>query len=245
MPPTQPTVLALIAEDFRTHREGILAQGFWALLVYRLSHPRLRCRWWLGRKLWAVPVVLGRKAVECLCGISLPEGTSIGRRLNIEHFGGIIVHSAAIIGDDCILRQGVTLGNKSDHVPMAAPRLGNGVEVGAGAKIIGAIVIGDHVRVGANAVVTRDVPAGAVVAGVPARIVRPSSVDTAQRHRDRDDAAAGNDRPRYADLPEDRLKSQKIAEPSHFQNCAPTPDSGASGDGPMESSKRSPQWRKT
>ena len=107
-------VFALIREDLRTHREGLLAQGFWAMFVYRLSHPRLRCRWSLVRKLWAIPSVLGRKWVEVTCGISLPEGVVIGRRLNIEHFGEIIIHSAAVIGDDCTLRQGVTLGNRNE-----------------------------------------------------------------------------------------------------------------------------------
>lgn len=162
----------IILEDLRAHREGVFAQGFWALLVYRYSRPRLRCSNRVLRKLWYIPNLLGRKVIEMTCGIMLPEGADIGHRLNIEHFGGIIVHGAATIGDDCVLRQGVTLGNKVDDRPHDAPRLGNRVDVGAGAKILGAVTIGDDAIIGANSVVVRDVPAGAVVAGIPARIIR-------------------------------------------------------------------------
>ena len=166
-----PGLFDLIVDDFRAHREGLFAQGFWALLVYRLSHPRLNCQNRVLKKLWYIPNIIGRKVIEITCGIMLPESAAIGRRLTIEHFGGIIVHGAATIGDDCTLRQGVTLGNKNHDRPHDAPRLGNRVDIGAGAKLLGAITIGDDVVVGANSVVTRDVPAGAVVAGMPARII--------------------------------------------------------------------------
>lgn len=168
----RPGLLALIGEDRGTHGEGLLAQGFWALAIYRLSHPRLACRNRVVRKLWYIPNIAGRKLIEITCGIMLPETAIIGRRLTIEHFGGIIIHGAARIGDDCILRQGVTLGNKSEDRPHDAPHLGDRVTVGAGAKLLGAIRVGDDVVVGANSVVTRDVPAGAVVAGIPARIIK-------------------------------------------------------------------------
>lgn len=171
-------LLALIGEDRRTHREGLLAQGFWALFVYRLSHPRLVCRNGVIRKLWYIPNIVGRKLIEIACGIMLPETAIIGRRLTIEHFGGIIVHGRARIGDDCILRQSVTLGNKSEDRPHDAPHLGNRVTIGAGAKLLGAIKVGDDVVIGANSVVTRDIPAGSVVAGIPARIIRKRAYQT-------------------------------------------------------------------
>lgn len=176
-----PDLFALLREDLQSHREGILAQGFWALLVYRMSHPRLACKNRLLRKLWYIPNVLGRKIIEMTCGIMLPETAAIGRRLSIEHFGGIIIHGAATIGDDCILRQGVTLGNKNRDRPQDAPRLGNRVDIGAGAKLLGAITVGDDVVIGANSVVTRDVPAGSIVAGVPARIVKARAQQKSQR----------------------------------------------------------------
>lgn len=163
--------LALIREDRRVHREGWLAQGLWALAVYRLSHPRLARRPGAVRAIWGGFARVAGKWAEVTTGISLPETCTIGRRLRIEHFGGIIVHGAAVIGDDCVLRQGVTLGNRSKRHPMAAPTLGDRVEVGAGAVILGAITVGHGAVIGANAVVLADVPAGAIAVGNPARVI--------------------------------------------------------------------------
>ncbi|AEG48181.1 serine O-acetyltransferase [Sphingobium chlorophenolicum L-1] len=168
----RPGVWRLIREDRSAQREGFWAQGFWALAVYRLSHRRLAMRQGIVRRLWGGWAKLAGKAVEWLCGISLPEGTTIGRRLRIEHFGGIIVHSATVIGDDCLLRQNVTLGNRSEARPLEAPIIGDRVQVGAGAVILGAVRIGDDAIIGANAVVLIDVPAGGVAVGNPARLIR-------------------------------------------------------------------------
>lgn len=168
-------LIRLIIEDLRTQRGGVLSQGFWALLCYRLSHARLRCRVPILRQAWAVLNLLTGKATEMMTGIMIPESATIGRRLIIEHFGGIIVHGATVIGDDCVIRQGVTLGIRNMNETMAAPRLGNRVQVGAGAKLLGAITIGDDAVIGANAVVVKDVPAGAVAVGIPAEIRLPRS----------------------------------------------------------------------
>lgn len=163
-------LFSTIAEDFRTQQEGLLSQGFWALLVYRLSHPRLRCRIPVVRQVWYLVNRLAGKFIEMTMGIMLPEGARIGRRLRIEHFGAIIIHGATVIGDDCVIRQGVTTGIKDTSDITAAPRIGNHVDIGAGAKIIGKLVIGDHVAIGANAVVIRDVPPMSIAVGVPATI---------------------------------------------------------------------------
>jgi serine O-acetyltransferase len=127
----------------------------------------------LVRKPWAVLNMLSQKWIEMTCGITLPEGATIGRRLRIEHYGAIIVHGGAVIGDDCLIRQGVTIGNKGDAGANDAPKLGDRVEVGAGAKLIGDIQIGDDAKIGANAVVTKNVPAGHLAVGVPAAIKPP------------------------------------------------------------------------
>ena len=103
--------------------------------------------------------------------IELPYSATVGRRVVIEHQGGIVVHGHCVIGDDCVLRQGVTLGNKTMDRPYDAPKLGSKVNVGAGAKILGAVTIGDGAQIGANAVVVKDVPAGAMAVGVPARVI--------------------------------------------------------------------------
>ncbi|WP_294274690.1 serine acetyltransferase [uncultured Sphingomonas sp.] len=164
-------VWAKICEDRALYREGWLAQGLWALAIHRLSAGRFARRRGVVRSLWGVAAKLGGKWAELACGISLPETATIGRRLRIEHFGGIIVHGSTVIGDDCVLRQNVTLGNRSEARPLEAPILGNRVQIGAGAVVLGAVRIGDGAIIGANAVVLSDVPAGAIAVGNPARII--------------------------------------------------------------------------
>jgi serine O-acetyltransferase len=158
-------------EDLRAAREGVLSLGFWALQVYRLGHLRYRFQSKLVRyPLGALHVVLSKLA-EMLCGVTIGVSAKIGRRLVIEHSGAIVVHGHAVLGDDCIIRQGVTIGNRYMNKPLEAPTIGHRVNIGAGAKILGAVHIGDDAEIGANAVVIKDVPAGAVAVGVPARII--------------------------------------------------------------------------
>jgi len=111
--------------------------------------------------------------VRNVYGIDLPYTVQLGRRVVIEHQGAIVIHGNAIIGDESILRQGVTLGNRYLKRPLEAPRLGKRVNVGAGAKILGAVILGDDAQIGANAVILTDVPAGATAVGNPARIIPP------------------------------------------------------------------------
>ena len=126
-------------------------------------------------KLLRMPLSFVHHKLFRLCrnwyGIELPHTAVIGRRLTIEHQHGIVVHGSVRMGDDCTIRQGVTLGNKSAEQPMDAPTLGNRVNVGAGAKVLGAITVGDGAQIGANAVVVKSVPAGATAVGVPARVI--------------------------------------------------------------------------
>lgn len=168
----QPSLWQLIREDLATQREGLLSQGFWALAAHRFGHCRLSRPKGLLRSLWGGASLLATKLAEIVCGISLPEGVRVGRRLRIEHFGGVVIHSATMIGDDCLIHHGVTLGNRSEARPDEAPTLGHRVQIGAGAIVLGPVVIGDDVIIGAAAVVISDVPAGSVVVGNPARIVR-------------------------------------------------------------------------
>jgi serine O-acetyltransferase len=158
-------------EDLRVTREGVLSLGFWALQVYRLGHLRYRFQSKLVRYPLGVLHLVLAKLAEIFCGVTIGVSAKIGHRLIIEHSGGIVVHGQAMLGDDCIIRQGVTIGNKRLDMPMDAPHIGNRVNIGAGAKILGAVQIGDDVEIGANAVVITDVPAGALAVGVPARII--------------------------------------------------------------------------
>jgi serine O-acetyltransferase len=138
--------------------------------VYRFGRWRYQIRpRWL-RKPFSLLYKILRTGCQMTTGIELPCETRVGRRLRIEHFGGIIVSGDAVIGDDVVLRHGVTLGLKRTN-ERGAPRIGNRVDIGAGAKILGPVTIGDDAVIGANAVVLRDVPAGALAVGIPARIV--------------------------------------------------------------------------
>lgn len=158
-------------EDLRVAQEGVLSLGFWALQVYRFGHLRYRFHSKLVRVPLAVLHLPFYKLAEALCGATIGVSARIGRRLVIEHSGAIVIHGNSVIGDDCVIRQGVTIGNRHLNAPLDAPCIGNRVNIGAGAKILGKIQIGDDAQIGANAVVIRDVPAGAVAIGVPARII--------------------------------------------------------------------------
>jgi len=160
-------------EDLKAAQEGLLSLGFWALQVYRFGRLRYRFRTKLIRyPLAAVHLVLAKLA-EMLCGVTIGEGARIGQRLTVEHSGAIVIHGHAVIGDDCVIRQGVTIGNRrGGGQRFDAPVIGNRVSIGAGAKILGGVHIGDDVDIGANAVVLDDLPAGALAVGVPARVIR-------------------------------------------------------------------------
>ena len=111
------------------------------------------------------------KLVQIMTGVELPCEAQIGRNFVIDHFGDIIISGYARFGDDCRIRNGVTVGLRRVD-DKRAPQIGNNVDIGAGAKLLGAISIGDNVVIGANAVVLSDVPSNSVAVGVPA-IIKP------------------------------------------------------------------------
>jgi serine O-acetyltransferase len=161
-------VMRLREEDpgLRTLTRGMLSQGFQALLVYRIF------RWFYERGIPTQPMrFFIERLTEITTGISIPVQAQIGRGLRIHHFGGIIVHSEAVIGEGCTIYHGVTLGDLGGWG--GAPSIGNHVVIGAGAKILGRIELGDYCRIGANAVVRTSVPAGCLAVGVPAIIKQP------------------------------------------------------------------------
>lgn len=160
----------LIREDWQTYQRDPWRQGLWVMIVYRFGRWRYGIRNVVLRKLCSIIYKWLKIFSQILTGIDLPCETQVGRRLRIDHFGGVIISGDAVLGDDVILRHGVTLGLKHEG-QRGAPRLGNRVEVGAGAKILGDIQIGDDAKIGANAVVLNDVPAGAIAVGIPAKII--------------------------------------------------------------------------
>jgi len=142
--------------------------GIHAVVIHRFS----RWMWRNGLK-WLARVISGFG--RWLTGIEIHPGARIGRRLFIDHGMGVVIGETAEIGDDCTLYHGVTLGGTSWNKGKRHPTLGNEVVVGAGAKVLGPIQVGNRARIGSNAVVVKDVPDGATVVGIPGRIVQASN----------------------------------------------------------------------
>lgn len=134
------------------------------MAFYRVAH------WLHRRRVPFVPRALMQVA-RFVTGIEIHPGAQIGRRLFIDHGMGVVIGETAVVGDDCIIYHGVTLGGTGKERGKRHPTLGTGVIVGAGAKVIGNITLGDQSRVGTNAVVLRDVPPDATVVGIPGRVV--------------------------------------------------------------------------
>ncbi len=174
-----------------------LYPGFHALLAHRLAHSLWRAKlFWLGR--------LVSHTARWLTGIEIHPGATIGRRVFIDHGMGVVIGETAELGDDCTLYHGVTLGGTSWNKGKRHPTLEPGVVIGAGAKILGPIVIGAGARIGSNAVVVKEVPAGATAVGIPARII----LD--ERARSREEKAAKLGFSAYAVTKEDDPVSKAI-----------------------------------
>ncbi len=166
-----------LREDWHTYEHDLARQGLWVMAVYRFGRWRYTVRQaWLRVPLSLVYKVL-KLLSQILTGIDLPCEVTVGKRLLIEHFGDIIISGDTVIGDDVIIRNGVTIGLKRTG-ERGAPVIGNRVDIGAGAKVLGAIRIGDDVSIGANAVVITDVPNHSLAVGVPARIRPRHSIST-------------------------------------------------------------------
>jgi serine O-acetyltransferase len=159
-----------VVEDYQAHDHDLSRPGFRALLVHRFGNYRMHVR-----KPWRAGLTLVYRAlfqyVRNHYGVEVPFSAKVGRRVVFEHQGGIVIHGCSVIGDECIIRQGVTLGNRHMEAPFDAPVLGRGVNVGAGAKLLGGIHVGDDASIGANSVVLKDVPAGGTAVGIPARVL--------------------------------------------------------------------------
>ncbi|MEN8168863.1 MAG: serine O-acetyltransferase [Pseudomonadota bacterium] len=150
--------------------------GLHAVLLHRITH-----KLWGWRLKWLARVVSALSRL--LTGIEIHPAVVIGRRFFIDHGMGVVIGETAIIGDDCTIYHGVTLGGTSWQKGKRHPTLGNNVVVGAGAKVLGPIEIGDGARIGSNAVVVKGVPAMTTVVGVPGRIVKQVEPDDKQRQR--------------------------------------------------------------
>lgn len=158
-----------ISDDLRTYEGKFSAQGFWVMVVYRFGRWRYSVRPAIARKFFSGIYHLLYKVVQVLTGIDLPCEVTVGRSFVIDHFGGVIISGYASFGDNCRIRNGVVVGlRRVDE--KTAPRIGNNVDIGTGAKLLGPLRIGNNVLIGANAVVLCDVPDNSIAVGVPATV---------------------------------------------------------------------------
>ncbi|MGB3724312.1 MAG: serine O-acetyltransferase [Glaciecola sp.] len=149
--------------------------GLHAVWLHRVSH-----KLWLWKLKWLARFV--SNISRFLTGIEIHPGAVLGRRVFIDHGMGVVIGETAVLGDDVTLYHGVTLGGTSWNAGKRHPTLSNKVVVGAGAKVLGPIVIGENARVGSNSVVVKDVPTNATCIGVPGRIIMPKKDEAKEEH---------------------------------------------------------------
>jgi serine O-acetyltransferase len=163
--PAGMSLLALWAEDFATYRRDLLAPGFWAVAVHRLGNWRMGVRSKVARAPLTVAYRAAFQGVVALWGIDLPYNVKLGRRVRIDHHGCLMM-GARQIGDDVVIRHSVTMGLRERN-GRGFPTIGNGVEIGPGACIVGNVKIGDGAYIGANTVIANNVRPGVSVLGIP------------------------------------------------------------------------------
>ena len=193
-------IFSLMAEDVRAavERDPAAVNAF----VVLTSYPGIHAIWahrvehWFWKHGFKWLARAGSQITRFFTGIEIHPGASLGRRVFIDHGMGIVIGETAIVGDDVTLYHGVTLGGISLEKVKRHPTLQNCVVVGAGAKILGDITIGSHSRIGANAVVVKDVPSQSVVVGVPGQVIRRKRLvdehETDLLHSDMPDAVVSN-----------------------------------------------------
>ena len=166
------SLMSQIHEDWIVHSSDWTLPGFRAVAVHRYGNWVMDRRAGIRRSILFAVYRIMYRYVRNYYGIELPRTTRIGRRFLLGHQSGIVIHWNAVFGDDCMIRQNVTVGAITPERGAEAPKFGNRVQIGAGAVILGPVTIGDGVRIGPNAVVMTNVPAGATVVAAPPRIIQ-------------------------------------------------------------------------
>lgn len=156
-------------------RPFLKEQSIWAVWLYRCGRRIDLQPAGVLKKFQTTLYWLAFRVVETTTGVSLPKSADIGPGLRIWHFGSIFIHPETKIGANCTLRQGVTIGNR--HVDGPVPVLGDDVEIGAYAQILGGVKVGNNCRIGAMSVVLTDMPDGSTAVGAPARLVLESRIE--------------------------------------------------------------------
>jgi serine acetyltransferase len=158
-----------IKNDWVSHGKYWTKPGFKALAYHRFGNWRMRIKPKILRIPFSILYRFLYRRARNKYGITIPYTVKIGQGVIFEHQHGIVVHGYVTIGDNCIIRQGVTIGNRHLDTPLAAPVIGNNVNIGCGAAILGDIKIGNNVNIGANAVVLSSIPNNHLAYGVPAK----------------------------------------------------------------------------
>lgn len=174
------TLLQLIRSDYKKHKKYgshffvilFLTQGFWAIFQYRIAHYLYKnVKWKILRMPLLFLTLIWQKIIEILTGISISSSVKIGHSFYIGHFGGIIINANAIIGDNCNISQGVSIGVSGYGEKRGVPILGNNVYIGANAVVAGKIIIGNDVLIGACSMVKDSFEDNTVLMGVPASVI--------------------------------------------------------------------------
>ncbi|KAF2513572.1 serine O-acetyltransferase [Flavobacterium foetidum] len=174
------TLFQLIKSDYKKHLKYggnffvivFFTQGFWASFHYRISHYIYKnVKWKIFRFPLLLWVLINQKIIEVLTGISIPASVTIGHSFYIGHFGGIIINANAVIGNNCNISQGVTVGVSGLGEKRGVPILGNNVYIGANAVIAGKIILGNDVLVSACSLVKDSFPDFSIISGVPAVVI--------------------------------------------------------------------------
>ncbi len=161
-----------VKEDWNTHDQAFMSPGFHAVATHRFGVWTAKQQGPTAKLLRSIYKWVNILVIRNVYGTEISDTTVLGRRVKIGHHQGVVLGYSTIIGDDCLIRQGVTLGQSNDEGRVNdQPVLGSRVELGAGAAIVGRVSIGDDARIGPGAVVTRNVPAGAIAFAPPARII--------------------------------------------------------------------------
>ncbi len=158
-------------EDLKRYppRPFLKEQSIWAIKLYRWGRTIDVQEHSLCKRIKLQVYWLLFRLIETITGVSLPKAASIGPGLRVWHFGNIFINSGAVIGRNCTLRQGVTIGNRHEGGPL--PIIGDNVDIGAYAQILGGVRIGDNVKIGAMSVVLNDVPSNSTAIGIPAKVI--------------------------------------------------------------------------
>jgi serine O-acetyltransferase len=167
--PTGIGFLPLLAEDFRTHGKDLLSPGFWTVAVHRFGNWRMSIKAKSVRAPMTALYRIAYRSVVALWGIDLPYNVKVGRRFRLGHHGCMIL-GAGEFGDDVTIAHSITVGLTRRN-ETKVPKIGNRVELGPGVCIVGGIKIGDDSYVGANTVVSRDLPPNSTVLGIPMRAI--------------------------------------------------------------------------